>query len=585
MIHSLSANQSSFHSVNFTAGLNVVLGERSIDSTGKDTRNGIGKSTLIDIINFCLGGRATKGKGLIIDELKDWAFTLEITIKGNRVRVTRSISEHGLIIVEGSAQGWPYKPEKCNQTSRQFFKIDRWRKLLGQTFFGIPRSDAESDYSPSFRSLVSYFVRRGPDAYTSPFRHFSHQKTWDSQLHIAYLLGLNWEYASRWQTLKDKEVGVKALEKAIKSGALEGAIGTAGELETHRIQLERELYEVEQAVEDFNVHPQYESIQEEANQLTAEMHELANKNIEDKRRLTRYEESIRQENPPDALSLESLYKESGLVFPAAVIKTLHEAREFHEKIVSNRRDFLKSELRRIRADLDDRDARIKELSGERSELLKILRSHGALQELAVLQQKSADLSGTLNRVKNHLREIKNLKATKREVKTSKEHLLQIAEQDHEERRELWSEAVRLFNENSQALYKTPGNLVIDLDETGYRYSVDIERSGSEGIEKMKVFCFDLAMLELQMKRGKEVDFLIHDTLMFDSVDARQRALALEHAQKITNKLGGQYICTMNSDMVPRGEFSDGFYFDDFVKLIISDSSPSESLLGIRFEKQ
>ena len=56
MIHGVYANQSSFHPVKFSTGLNVVLAERTHASSQKDTRNGLGKSTLIEIIDFCLGG-------------------------------------------------------------------------------------------------------------------------------------------------------------------------------------------------------------------------------------------------------------------------------------------------------------------------------------------------------------------------------------------------------------------------------------------------------------------------------------------------------------------------------------------------
>jgi uncharacterized protein YydD (DUF2326 family) len=87
MIHGISANQSSFHSVTFTTGLNVVLAERTDTSTQKDTRNGVGKSTLIDIIDFCLGSNQPKGKGLMIEPLENWAFTIDITLAGNRINV------------------------------------------------------------------------------------------------------------------------------------------------------------------------------------------------------------------------------------------------------------------------------------------------------------------------------------------------------------------------------------------------------------------------------------------------------------------------------------------------------------------
>ena len=63
MIHSVTANHSSFHPVQFTPGLNVILAERTNTSTQKDTRNGLGKSTLIDIIDFASAPARPRGKG------------------------------------------------------------------------------------------------------------------------------------------------------------------------------------------------------------------------------------------------------------------------------------------------------------------------------------------------------------------------------------------------------------------------------------------------------------------------------------------------------------------------------------------
>lgn len=584
MIHSLSANKSSFHRVEFTAGLNVILADRSDTSTTKDTRNGLGKSTLIEILDFCLGGRASKGKGLIIDPLKSWEFTMEVTLAQRKVKVTRSVDEHNRVVISGDTTGWPEQPDVDDETGQRVFKIERWRTLLGLVLFGLPRSTDSLPYKPSYRSLVSYFVRRRLDAYMSPFSHYRQQKTWDIQLHTAYLLGMNWEYAARWQGLKDQEEGVKAIEKAIKTGALEATVGSVGELETQRIQLEQQKNASQSALESFKVHPQYESIQSDADRLTAEIHALTNKNIEDRRRLTRYETSIAEEKPPASLSLEKLYKEAGLVLPNAVVKSLGDARSFHAAVVTNRKEFLDSEMKRLRESIARRETDIADLTNQRAEVMEILKTHGALQEMTKLQERYVTLQGNLDRVETRLHEMKELKETKRKVKAEKSELVKTAEQDHEQRRDVWSTAVRLFNEHSQSLYKTPGKLVIDVADTGYKYSVDIERSGSEGIDKMKIFCFDLAVLQLQKDFRDGVDFLIHDTLMYDSVDARQRALALERAQHVVSGFAGQYICTMNSDMVPRDDFSDEFDFDSYVRLTLDDATPAGSLLGFRFER-
>ncbi len=318
MIHNITANQRSFHVVEFTTGLNVILAERSQTSTVKDTRNGLGKSTLIEIIDFCLGSRATQGSGLLIEPLKDWAFTIELTLAGNRVRVTRAVADQNRIVIDGLTTGWIEQPDIDEDSRDRVFRADRWRTLLGWALFDVSRSVDQLPYNLSYRSLISYFVRRGPDAYSTPFRYFRQQKTWDIQLHTAYLLGMNWEYAGRWQSLKDQADGVKAIEKAIKTGAMTGAVGSVGELETQRIQLEQQASAAKQALDSSKVHPQYESIQQDADRLTSEVHELANRNVTDRRRLTRYQESIKNEKPPRASSLERLYEQSGLVFPDAV---------------------------------------------------------------------------------------------------------------------------------------------------------------------------------------------------------------------------------------------------------------------------
>lgn len=584
MIHNVSANQPSFHAVSFSTGLNIILAERSDSATKKDTRNGVGKSTLLEIIDFCLGSSPTKGKGLLIAPLVEWAFTLDITLYARRVNVTRAVASPNFVEIEGSTIGWPEQPEQDERTGKQVFKAERWRSVLGRMLFNLPRITNQPPYKPSYRSLISYFIRRGIGAYAEPFRHYPQQKTWDVQLHVAYLLGMNWEYAVRWQGLKDQEEAVKALENAIKSGAMKRTLGTIGELETQRIQLDQQATSAKEALDTFKVHPQYEFIQEEANRLTQEIHTLLNQNVSDRRRVARYEESLSEEKPPETLSLERMYREAGLAFPENVKRSLEEAKAFHQDIISNRRDFLETEMRRIRESIEGREAQITTLTERRAEIMQVLQTHGALQEMTILQERYVALLGELDRVQARISEMKDLKSTKRELKAAKVELVSTAELDHEDRRSIWSIAVRLFNEHSQALYRTPGNLIIDVDETGYKFQVDIERSGSEGIDKMKIFCFDLALLQLQMESRAGLDFLIHDTLMYDSVDERQRALALERAHEITSAIGAQYICTINSDMVPTDDLSKGFDFQSHVRMKLSDVTPSDSLLGIRFEK-
>ena len=305
MILGVRANRSSFVPVRFTPGLNLVVAERTAESTPKDTRNGLGKSTLIDIIDFCLGARVTRGRGLAIEPLRRWEFTLDLSLAGNNISIKRSVDDPSVLIVTGLERTSADLPH-ANLFGERSFRSEEWRAFLGCRAFPSSAERPELEYVPTFRSLISYFVRTGKDAYAVPFRHARQQSPWNVQLSIAYLLGLNWEFVSRLQELKDRERTLQALVNAIDSGAIDFAFGSIGELEAERIQFETQFEREFRALESFRVHSQYESIEYQVNQNTAAIHRLTNDNIADRRRLDRYRESVANEDAPSDDAIDYL---------------------------------------------------------------------------------------------------------------------------------------------------------------------------------------------------------------------------------------------------------------------------------------
>lgn len=99
---------------------------------------------------------------------------------------------------------------------------------------------------------------------------------------------------------------------------------------------------------------------------------------------------------------------------------------------------------------------------------------------------------------------------------------------------------------------------------------------------MKIFCYDLMLISFARQRGLGIDFLIYDSTIFDGVDTRQQAHALELAATMSAKFGFQYICCLNTDMLPVNDFSEGFDFESLVRLRLTDTDPSGSLLGFRY---
>ncbi|NSZ19718.1 DUF2326 domain-containing protein [Agrobacterium vitis] len=581
MIRAVRANQKGFHAAAFKAGVNLVLADRSSAAGDKDTTNALGKSTLIEIIDFCLASNPSPGKGLRIEALQGWAFTLELTIGGNDVAVTRSPDAPGFFAVEGSTVGWPVQPAP-NKDGMPGLDTKKWRAVLAWALFGISDLASESGYKPSARSLLSYFVRNQAIAYNTPFKHFDNQKTWDIQVHNAFLLGLNWEKAATWQQLKDQKNALDALKQAIKTGAVDGELASLGELEAERLRLTTQLEREREALSSFRVLPQYREIEAQANILTSEIHGLVNANIVDKRRLERYRESVVNEDAPTADRLEALYNEAGIALPGAVRKTLADARAFNEKIVANRREFIASEITALEAAVVNRDAQVVTLTDRRAGYLGALAGQGALEELTHLQELHAATRLKVDELTNRITQLRQMTTKSDTIKVETVALKRATILDYEERRAVWSQALSLFSEFSEALYNAAGRLVIDIDDTGYKFDVEIAGSPSEGISKMKIFCYDLMLISFARQRGLGIDFLIHDSTIFDGVDPRQRAHALELAAAMSAKYGFQYICTLNTDMVPINDFSADFDFASLVRMRLTDTDPSGSLLGFRY---
>ena len=580
IITGIRCNMPTFKPVNFEPGFNVVLADRTRESTRRDSRNGLGKTTLIEIIHFCLGSQPRRNQGLSMSRLREWSFTLDVNIGGRNLSVTRNTDNPSRVSVAGDIEDISGPRDLITGTVT--LRTNEWTSQLGELYFELRSKDSYPKYSPTFRSLISYFIRRGRDSYSSPFIHYRSQREWDKQVSNAFLLGLEWQHASRFQELKDEENTLNGLRRAAHEGLLAGMIGTLGNLEAERARLDIDIRRQSENLDNFRVHPQYREIEQEANNLTQSIHQLSNANIADGRLLDLYHISIEDDQGPETEEVLEVYQIIGVTMPELVRRRLDDVREFHRQLLSNRYAYLQSEIQRIESNINQRNIQIQLESERREQLMDVLRTHGALQEYTRLHELHLSLVSRRNDIESRIANLIRFEQGRSEVRVKRELLLQTARREFEERREIREKAINIFNSNSEALYSAAGNLVVDVANTGYKFDVEIMRSGSQGIENMKIFCYDLMLTQLWATRRSFPGLLIHDSTIFDGVDERQMAHALELARDESEHLGFQYICTLNSDTLPMGDFSPGFHLESHVRLRLTDESEEGGLLGIRY---
>lgn len=247
MIKAVRSDQECFNTVYFKPGLNIVLGKSinatddELDEDRKKSLNGVGKSTLIEIINFCLASEfkpkeskeqkkedKESEKILAQKELWGWTFILDIELGGKDYSVKRKTDEPDIILIEGDCSNWPVRPKVDSKTGLNHFKLEEWRIILGELFFNIPVDSDVSKTYPSFRALISYFSRSNVRAYISPFDNFHPLRSWQRQLYCLYLLGLDWQYPLRIHELDKKKDNLNKLQKDLKAiqELSKSAIGT-----------------------------------------------------------------------------------------------------------------------------------------------------------------------------------------------------------------------------------------------------------------------------------------------------------------------------------------------------------------------
>jgi len=582
MIRTIRCDKESFKTVDFRPGFNVVLADRTNEATRGDSRNGLGKTTLIEIIHFCLGSKPEKKQTLMQPEVSGWTFSMELDLGGQRITVHRNTGNPKRVQIEGDWSGWPIMPRVDAETTNAYMPIAAWNDVLGWLMFGLRIDETSEKYSPTFRSLISYFVRYGRDAFSNPFEHFRKQNEWDKQVNNAFLLGLAWENAQQWQQIKDREKILIQLKQAAASGLMPSLMGTIGELEAVKIRLEQQITQGKEQLDSFRVHPQYHDIEVQSNVLTRRIHDLANDNVTDRQLVEFYNASLESEQPVEREQLAQLYEEAGAVLSDMVIKRLEDVQKFREKIVANRKAFIQDEIDRLDRQIAERENEIASISDERANLMIILQTHGALEEYTRLQQLYLQDVSELTDVKSRIDNLRQFEKGRSAVRIEKENLQIKARTEYDVRLETREQAVGLFNANSEALYEVPGTLIVDVVPTGFKYDVNIQRSRSQGFEQMKVFCYDLMLAQLWAHRNTSPGFLIHDSTIFDGVDERQTAHSLEVAAREAESRGFQYICLLNSDTIPWREFSEDFKFNEYVRLILTDAQENGSLLGIRF---
>lgn len=575
MLRRISANRDTFQPIDFVDGFNVILAERGPEATDQHSRNARGKSTLLHVINYCLGANLASSLRPLVDD--DWSFTLTLDLFGGRVSASRGLKGGNKLRIEFDDTSGRVIDSYLDEQGQ--ISLDDWKFLLGLGLFGLDVESDDKSFRLSARTLISYVFRT--DNSRDPLKVVPQQPAWSSREHISYLLDLDWKIVRDLAKLNKEAETYKALQYAASENLLPGMTGEESNLALRRAEQARTVAALERRVDRFQLIEDPNEILRRADTVTDTLRELRDNSLVDRRLLELYRSSIEDEVGTDSIQdVRRVYEEMGVAFSSPTLRRFEEVQEFHERLISNRRVFLEDEIQRISAAEDLRQEEIVQLTNERNRLMGVLQAGGALEELNALHAQLLDATRRLAEFDSALNRVRELAGAEEDMQ------IRRAQRRRDALRELATNRIRLdrvaesFDSMVNRLYGRSAVLATEVDNLGFKFTLKTAGVASTGVNKMQLLCFDLTLLSEGADWSHHPDFLVHDSNVFDGVDPRQVEAGLYLTQEIINGVSAQYIMTMNSNDVPENIQKEPWFITGTRKTVYD--TDEGGILGVTF---
>jgi uncharacterized protein YydD (DUF2326 family) len=568
---SLIANKNTFHPVTFNeTGLTLIVGKQkeTEEDSSKRTFNGVGKSLIVDLIHYCLGSNRIPS---LEEKLSDWEFQLKFKHENEEFTARRAVKDPTKIVLNNDE-----------------LKISHFNKTLQDIFF--PQLNKYKGLS--FRDLLKLFIRTNRSAYEAyDSSDFSGETDYKKQLRLAYLLGLEIGYAIEKCKFKKELEELRKKQKQFKKDELlkSFCVGDSNpDIELNELSLKIKKLQVK--LRNYKVAEDYHSKQCEANDVTYSLQQLRNKQEMISKALTQVNQSLAIKPDIEPERIYSIYEEANVSLPDLVKNKIQKVTKFHSQLLQMRTRKLAEEKRRLKKILEGILDKVNKLNEQRDALLHYLGTHGALDEYTALSNELAKMKARYNKIVDYQKLLRQYsdKQAQIEMKMKKNNV--ETNQYLEDIHPLIESNMEAFTTFSKRFYEEkPGGLAVKNNEGDNQVRFDIKAKiqddASDGINEVKIFCFDMTILT--QKHNHLIDLIFHDSRLFSDMDSRQRAIALELASEISTQGNFQYIATINQDQLESSshqwsnEIKDAIYNN--IVLELTDEGPESKLLGIQID--
>ncbi|NUL15425.1 DUF2326 domain-containing protein [Agrobacterium tumefaciens] len=533
----LYSEPAAFDPVEFTSGLNVILGERSLKS---DKNNGVGKSLSIEFINFALLKRKSESRVSKIPKSvfpDDTMVCLDFRIGDVDYTIRRSIkeSEQPRIASQGS--------------TTTFAKADDALKFLGTKLFA-----SQEGKHPSLRQLLGPLIRDEGSEFKSLVACFDTRlRVPDDYTPHLYLFGVELDL---YRAVRNIFAEIDAVAEESKRVRDSVKLLTKKDIEDARSDLNAlsdEVAKINRSIEKLENTAGYDLVRDQILEIEKDIEELRRRRNILNRKLVKLR-PISSEYHLDNDEVGAFYDQMKAGLGEMIVRELTEVIGFKNKIEEFQNHLLNERSSTLQAEVADVTKTIDGLDERYREYLSVIDRDGSLKNLKQTYAAAQKLADELGQLKSFLGRYDKLTLDRQKLKIEKDtKLLELNEDILEKNLTIKSfeETVLAAHEfiqgNRKASFElrtTPRKQIVDLH-------MRIDDDGSHSVDREKVFIYDICLLLNEHTRRRHPGLLIHDNIFEVDEDTLLRSLAFVVANTASSK--DQYIVTLNADRLATAE--------------------------------
>lgn len=528
--------------IEFHKGLNLVVDETPENTTG--TGNNVGKTTVLRLIDYCLGGDVDGIYRNPEDKHESYALVKDF-LTGNNVIVT-------LILVDDlDTPSIKVEIERDFKTGRSSLIRINGKDVTRKDFVAelesaiFPEVKAET---PSFRQIIAHNIRIDNLRLENTLKTLTMGKNEEYEALYLFMFGCPNDSAARKTQLAQELDTEKKYKRRMERNR------SKNEYKAALSVIESDIEKLVERKDNLNINENLQLDIDSLNTLRAEINKVTSRTSLLSLRRELINETVesfdKQNFGEDVVQLEMIYKQASAYVPK-MQRTFKELVDFHNTMLENKKAFVAQELPSIQEEIESLSVELERLQEKETVMAEKVLKSDTYEELESIIVQLSELSRRKGEFESYVSQIESAeKAIKEKCEEMKKIDDGLFTEDFARRLEAQRDKFnKIFSEVSHEIYDEQYIISYDVyNQKGkqlYKFHITDVANFSSGKKQGEISCFDIAYTVFADQEGIPcLHFILNDKK--ELVHGNQ----LNKFADAVDKYNVQFVCSMLYDKLP-----------------------------------